>query len=1102
MSDLQSLLEWIGGASIQLIVAAALAWLSCVTVARESPALRHAIWVVVLLKCFVPPSVTAPWSLSQLWVSPAVGQAPPDAAASDLEQLSDRATVLRTVPGEVDRNATPDLSRSAAQHGSQSHGTSVNAIGNTVSPLREEPPDQTRWSNSIDDPVAPERQARPDLPTTTQRDITAAEAFRRWWMGALSTASLMFVWVGGAIVALVLAAFSIVRVSAKIRRGEQIDEGPAAVAVEEAALKLGLKSPPRLVATDETVTPFVAGLFRPTVVIPRSILESLAADELRLIVWHEVVHVARRDAWTSLLQLFSVAAFWFHPAVWWAASAVRREREACCDETVLRTTRAEPSTYGDAFLHVLSAVRGRAIAAPAWAAPAGVFERDSDLRSRIEQIMSFRQTSSKRFTVGLVAMLFALAVIPMGVRASDPWAGVEEADIPTIVSISPSVGATEVDPEIGEIKVTFDRPMDGGFSWTGSGSTYPPTPDGAKPSWSDDKTTCTLPVALKAGQFYRIGINSKSYQNFRSLDGIPIKPAVLTFTTRGANAAAIGRMEAPKIVAIDPPNGALDVHPLTTKEIRVTFDRPMGDGMSWVGGGESFPRRRIGEPEHWLPNSRTCVMPLDLDYGHEYRVSLNSDRFKNFQSTAGVPLETFEYSFTTVAKETAATLLSTSFEESFAGTDDSDGSYQDALLSTEDASDGKASLRLTKLDPQPRWPIDAVDGVDGYISINGTYYIHGKLLPLPESATSLEVTAMIRAEQVNSAIASLAFFELTPGARAGKENSYFSVTPPGADEDAPLETLFVGRSGENDPPADHQWALYRSRIAIPERAEFAQFALNLEDGQALWIDELEIKVWNDQSKPVGQASPDAAASEMGSLSDSGTGPPSTLDPHETTDAPSLQVGSDARADLSQPPRPSSVDALATNGDEGRLLHDSFGVSTGESGFEPTGWRQKNVQGVVLKHRSDLGSSETNDTASLELRKSVDAYFPIASWSRRLDHNDPTATHVQLTANIKAEDARKAVLDVLFLDEHGEWIRHQWADHIGDYRNEWLAGEGRLAEGTDKSPQPNGVTHDWQPYGGAVAIPPGTKFIEVSAQMYGPGTVFVDDVDVRYVAPGQ
>jgi len=70
---------------------------------------------------------------------------------------------------------------------------------------------------------------------------------------------------------------------------------------------------------------------------------------------------------------------------------------------------------------------------------------------------------------------------------------------PRIIRTSPDVGATEVDPDVTEITVTFDRDMGGGMSWTGRGSEFPKSAEGQQAHWRD-KRTCVLPVKLYGSQ--------------------------------------------------------------------------------------------------------------------------------------------------------------------------------------------------------------------------------------------------------------------------------------------------------------------------------------------------------------------------------------------------------------------------------------------------------------------------------------------------------------------------------------------------------------------------------------------------------------------------
>jgi hypothetical protein len=82
--------------------------------------------------------------------------------------------------------------------------------------------------------------------------------------------------------------------------------------------------------------------------------------------------------------------------------------------------------------------------------------------------------------------------------------------------------------------VTFDQPMmDGSWSWTGGGDTYPKTT--GQIAYDAAKKTCKMPVALEPGKVYWVGINSPSYQNFKIASSVPARRYVILFATAGAD---------------------------------------------------------------------------------------------------------------------------------------------------------------------------------------------------------------------------------------------------------------------------------------------------------------------------------------------------------------------------------------------------------------------------------------------------------------------------------------------------------------------------------------------------------------------------------------
>jgi hypothetical protein len=152
-------------------------------------------------------------------------------------------------------------------------------------------------------------------------------------------------------------------------------------------------------------------------------------------------------------------------------------------------------------------------------------------------------------------------------------------------------------------------------------------------------------VRLEPGRFYRVGINSPSYQNFRGVNGLSATPRAITFRTLGTPVEP----KTPEIVSLNPPNGATDVRSAVT-ELRVTFNVPMGGGMSWCGAGPNFPAIPDGKKARWIDGGKTCVLPVELKPGWQYEMGLNSRSFKNFQSEEGVPLTPVVYSFKTSDK--------------------------------------------------------------------------------------------------------------------------------------------------------------------------------------------------------------------------------------------------------------------------------------------------------------------------------------------------------------------------------------------------------------------------------------------------------------------
>jgi C-terminal processing protease CtpA/Prc len=160
---------------------------------------------------------------------------------------------------------------------------------------------------------------------------------------------------------------------------------------------------------DRIATPVLIGIVRPAILLPPALLGGLSAEQLEMILLHELAHVRRWDNLVNLLQRVVEALLFFQPAVWLVSRWVREEREHCCDAIVLRRA-ADPLTYADTLLEVVR-MTGRAPFAGHVLATASTAAR-SHLPSRLRRILGREDPMQVSRTLALtVAAAIVAAVV-------------------------------------------------------------------------------------------------------------------------------------------------------------------------------------------------------------------------------------------------------------------------------------------------------------------------------------------------------------------------------------------------------------------------------------------------------------------------------------------------------------------------------------------------------------------------------------------------------------------------------------------------------------------------------------------------------------------
>ena len=113
-----------------------------------------------------------------------------------------------------------------------------------------------------------------------------------------------------------------------------------------------IKPAPQL-STAEASGPLVMGLLRPHIVVPSDFETAFNPSEQDLALTHELLHIKRKDLWSSCAGLLLSACQWFNPLFYVAHKYFRTDQEAACDASVMALQKAEDGhvyTYANALV--------------------------------------------------------------------------------------------------------------------------------------------------------------------------------------------------------------------------------------------------------------------------------------------------------------------------------------------------------------------------------------------------------------------------------------------------------------------------------------------------------------------------------------------------------------------------------------------------------------------------------------------------------------------------------------------------------------------------------------------------------------------------------
>jgi beta-lactamase regulating signal transducer with metallopeptidase domain len=407
------------------------------------PALQHALWVVVLVKFVMPPTIE--WPLT----------------ASDL----------------LERAAPNWLSQSAPEQTLKTRGDALDpALPNSIELVaRNIPASAAADLRTANDetallPLTAVEPMHDRVVSSTPRDWL--QIVERWSLGLL----LATAWVCGSLAVLARRLQQIRNYRRLVGRATA---APAPLATEAARLARRIRVRPiPIVVSSEVSSPFVWCFGRLKVIWPGDYGDQASPVQWRGILAHELAHVRRRDHWVAWLEMFAGIVWWWNPAFWFARRRLHDAAEIACDALALSLLPDGRRAYAEALLE-LSATRYESVPVLG----AGSRDRKSFER-RLTMILSRR-------VIGGVSWPGLLAIATLCVVALPAWS-LGQADPPE----APKPAPTSDDVSIVKEEPGEERPKKPADPYKA------PTPDDPttfrmKERTTDDPTTIRMPAGSK-----------------------------------------------------------------------------------------------------------------------------------------------------------------------------------------------------------------------------------------------------------------------------------------------------------------------------------------------------------------------------------------------------------------------------------------------------------------------------------------------------------------------------------------------------------------------------------------------------------------------------
>lgn len=207
----------------------------------------------------------------------------------------------------------------------------------------------------------------------------------------------------GVILFIAKYVYNLLQLKSIKKEGNRNAPEPLIALLDKLKERLKLKNNIGIYISTKVDVPSVLGNLKPIILIPIACLNNMTTDQMEAIILHELAHIKRHDYLINLIQIAIETILFYNPFVWLISTIVRREREHCCDDIVLKQNIA-PINYANALVSL------ETIKVKEFELALAATGNKNQLLNRIKRMMEMKK-SRINFTqlVGILVILFAFA---------------------------------------------------------------------------------------------------------------------------------------------------------------------------------------------------------------------------------------------------------------------------------------------------------------------------------------------------------------------------------------------------------------------------------------------------------------------------------------------------------------------------------------------------------------------------------------------------------------------------------------------------------------------------------------------------------------------